>query len=53
MFYDKVLNKIFDKIKEKIHVKKLDDIKILINKKGILLADITSKDIVVLMTCVI
>ena len=48
-----MLDKILDKIKETIVFEKFDDTKILIDMDDQLLDDITFKNVVILMTCVI
>ena len=49
---DYMLDKVLDKIKEIIGIEKVDDTKILINTDDKLL-DITSKNAVILITCII
>ena len=50
---DYMLDKILDKIKETIDIEKFDDTKILIDTDDQLPDDITFKNVVILMTCVI
>ena len=48
-----ILDKVLDDIKETIDIEKFDDIKILIDMNNELPDDITFKNVVILMTCVI
>ena len=48
-----MLDKILDNIKEIIAIEKFDDAKILINTDDKLPYDITFKNVVILMTCII
>ena len=53
MVDDYLLDKVLDKIKEIIGIEKFDDTKILIDKDDELPDDITLKNVVILLTCVI
>ena len=53
MVDDYMLNKVLDKIKEIISIEKFHDTKILIDADDKLLDDITLKNVVILMTCVV
>ena len=48
-----VLDKVLDNIKEIIGIEKFDDTKILMNTEDKLTNDITFKNVVILVTCVI
>ena len=48
-----MLRKVLEKIKEIISIEKYDDTKILVDTDDKLLDDITLKNVVILMTCVI
>ena len=51
MMDDYMLDKVSDKIKEIIGIKKFDDSKILIDKNDKSLYDITLKNVAILITC--
>ena len=53
MVDDYMLNKALDKIKKIIAIEKFDDTKILIDTDDKLPDDITLKNVVILMTCII
>ena len=50
---DYVLHKVLEKIKEKIGIEKIDDTEMLIDTDNKLPDDITLKNVLILMTCVI
>ena len=53
MAHEYVLDKVLDNIKEIIGIEKFDDTKILMNTEDKLTNDITFKNVVILVTCVI